>query len=101
MTSYAPSDTSEGRLGKDIPRRPGHAISGMQTWPLKLEVTPGGRIVQLGAGGWCVVLLASRVLDRTYMIPGPLLHSIPRDICMFGVRFLRISLRLGISWAYV
>lgn len=29
----------------------------MQTWPLELEVTPGGRIVQLGAGGWYVVLL--------------------------------------------
>ena len=29
----------------------------MQTWPLELEVTPGGRIVQLGAAGWYVVLL--------------------------------------------
>ena len=50
------SDSGEGRLGRETPTQSGTATWGMQTWPLELDVTPGGRIVQLGAGGWCVVL---------------------------------------------
>jgi hypothetical protein len=84
MIDDARSTTGEGRLGREIPTQSGYGTWGMQTWPLELEVTPQGRIVQLGASGWYVVLI--EVLDGTYRIPGPLLHSILKDICMFGVR---------------
>lgn len=57
LTACTPRDIGEGRLGRELPKQSGFATWGMQTWPLELEVTPGGRIVQLGAAGWYVVLL--------------------------------------------